>query len=95
MLQEMRRAQQPKLSAKEAEAMLKEYSEGVKLRDLCKKYEIGESTFYRWKSMYDGLTAGEIVENRRLKKQNQRLEKKLKQQEDEMKALRSALRKKF
>lgn len=95
MLPEMKRAHQPKLSAQEAERMLKEYDEGSNVQDLCKKYGISLSTFYRWKTMYDGLTVSEIVETRKLKKQNQRLKHKLKRQEEEMKALRSALKKKF
>lgn len=95
MLEDMSRTNLPKLTGAEAELMLKEYRDGANLYDLLKRYKISETTFYRWKMKWDGLTSKEIQSGRKLEKKNKCLERKVKDLEQEVRALRSALRKKF
>lgn len=95
MLADMKNPQLPKLTAKVAEEMLTEYRGGAKLSVLLDKYEIAESTFFRWKRKYDGLSADEISKVRKLEKKNQALERRIKSQEIEIRAIKAALRKKF
>ena len=54
--------------------ILKEAEAGLPILDLCRKYGISKSSYYKWKSKYGGLEVAEAqrlkgleVENRRLK----------------------------
>lgn len=44
--------------------ILQEAESGMSARDICRKHDIAEQTFYRWKSKYGGM---EVAEARRLK----------------------------
>ena len=35
-------------------AILKEADSGIPVKDLCRKYEISDATYYNWKSKYGG-----------------------------------------
>lgn len=55
-------------------SVLKESEAGMKTSELCRKHGISETTFYKWKDKFGGLTVSEVrrlrgleVENRRLK----------------------------
>lgn len=55
--------------------ILKEAETGLPILDLCRKYGVSKSSYYKWKSKYGGLEVAEAerlkeleVENRRLKK---------------------------
>ena len=54
--------------------ILKEAETGLPILDLCRKYGISKSSYYKWKSKYGGLEVAEAerlkaleIENRRLK----------------------------
>ncbi len=55
-------------------SMIKEQENGLSVPELCRKHSIGQSTFYRWKAKYGGMSVSEAqrlkhleVENRKLK----------------------------
>ena len=40
--------------------ILAENEAGISMSDLSRKYSVGESTLYAWKSKYAGMTVGEF-----------------------------------
>jgi len=55
--------------------VLKEHESGAKVDDLCRKYGIGSSTFYKWKSKYGGLEVSEAKRLKELEVENTKLKK--------------------
>jgi len=53
--------------------VLKESEAGMKTSELCRKYGISETTFYKWKDKYGGLTVSDIRRLRVLEEENRRL----------------------
>ena len=53
--------------------VLKESETGVKTADLCRQHGISETTFYKWKDKYGGLTVNEMRRLKSLEEENRRL----------------------
>ncbi len=53
--------------------VLKESEAGVKTSELYRKHGISETTFYKWKDKYGGLTVSEVRRLRVLEEENRRL----------------------
>ena len=75
-------------------AILKEAEAGMPVKDLCRKYGIGNSTFYKWREKDGGMEASDMrrlkeleEENRRLKQMYADLSLKSQMQEDIIKKL--------
>ena len=75
-------------------AILKEAEAGMPVKDICRKYGIGNSTFYKWREKYGGMEASDVrrlkeleEENRRLKQMYAELSLKSQMQEDLIKKL--------
>lgn len=75
-------------------AILKEAKAGMPVKDICRKYGIGNSTFYKWREKYGGMEASYVrrlkeleEENRRLKQMYAELSLKSQMQEDIIKKL--------
>lgn len=73
---------------------MKEAEVGMPIKDLCRKYGIGNSTFYKWREKYGGMEASDVrrlkeleEENRRLKQMYADLSLKSQMQEDIIKKL--------
>lgn len=54
-------------------AILKEDEAGIPVDELCRKYQIGHSTYYKWKSKYGGLEVSELQRLKQLEEENRRL----------------------
>lgn len=54
-------------------AVLQEGQAGMPIADLCRKHRVGESTYYKWKSKYGGMSVTELKRLRQLEKEHQRL----------------------
>jgi len=54
-------------------SILKEGEAGVPVDELCRKYGIGHSTYYKWKSKYGGLEISELQRLKQLEEENRRL----------------------
>ena len=75
-------------------AILKEAEADMPVKDICRKYGIGNSTFYKWREKYGGMEASDVrrlkeleEENRRLKQMYAELSLKSQMQEDIIKKL--------
>ena len=53
--------------------ILKENEAGMPVVELSRKYGIGESTLYTWKSKYAGMDVAELKRLRQLEEENRRL----------------------
>ncbi|PJX23345.1 IS3 family transposase, partial [Advenella sp. S44] len=54
-------------------AILKEAEVGMPIKDLCRKYGIGNSTFYKWREKYGGMEASDVRRLKELEEENRRL----------------------
>lgn len=54
-------------------AILKEAEAGMPVKDVCRKYDIGNSTFYKWREKYGGMEASDIKLLKELQEENRRL----------------------
>lgn len=54
-------------------AILKEAEAGMPVKEICRKYEIGNSTFYKWREKYGGMEASDIQLLKQLQEENRRL----------------------
>ena len=50
-----------------------ELAKGVPLADICKKLDIAENTYYRWRNQFGGIKADEMKRLKELEKENARL----------------------
>ena len=55
---------------READADL---ANGVSVADICKKLEVAENTYYRWRNQFGGIKADKMKRLRELEKENARL----------------------
>lgn len=53
--------------------MLKEAEAGLPVPDICRKYGVVQSTFYKWRSKYGGMEASDIKRIKELEEENRRL----------------------
>ena len=56
-------------------SILKEADAGVKAVELCRKYGMGNATFYKWKARYGGLDVSQLRRLKELELENSRLKK--------------------
>ncbi|NQY37261.1 MAG: transposase [Alteromonadaceae bacterium] len=57
-------------------AILKEGKSGAMIvPDLCRKYGVGQSTYYKWKSQYGGMEASDLAKLKALEDENHKLKK--------------------
>jgi len=53
--------------------ILKEAEAGTPVPELCRKYGVGNSTFYKWRSKYGGMEASDVKKLKELEEENRRL----------------------
>ena len=83
-----------RLTESQIVSILKEAEAGMPIKDICRTYNIGNSTFYKWREKYGGMEASDVKrlkeleeENRRLKQMYADLSLKSQMQEDIIKKL--------
>ena len=56
--------------------ILKEGESGaLTVPELCRKHNVGQSTYYKWKSKYGGMQASDLTRIRELEAENAKLKK--------------------
>lgn len=55
--------------------ILQEVEQGSSIRDTCRKHNVAEGTFYRWRQSYGGMEVSDVRELKNLKLENSRLKK--------------------
>ena len=74
--------------------ILQEQESGIPVKDIARKYEIAEGTFYNWKSKYGGMGVNELKRIKELEEENRRLKKLFANLSLEHDALKDVLEKK-
>ena len=55
--------------------IVKEAEAGMAVRDVCRKHNVAEQTFYRWKKRYGGMEVSEVKRLKELEQENTELKK--------------------
>jgi putative transposase len=53
--------------------ILKAGEAGLSVAEISRKYSVGESTYYKWKAKYGGMSAADLKRLKDLEKEHQRL----------------------
>jgi putative transposase len=70
-----------------------ELNQGTTIEAVCRKLEISEPTFHRWRQLYGGMKGPERARLKELEKENARLKKIVAQQALDLDALKELARK--
>ena len=74
---------------------LRQAETGIPVAKICRKLEISENTFYRWKKKYAGLGVSELRELRQLREENRKLKRLVADLSLDKHILQESLKKKF
>lgn len=75
--------------------ILKEAEAGAKTPDLCRRHNISEPTFYRWKAKYGGMEMSDMKRLKELEGENNKLKRLIGQYAFEIEAMKELLKKNF
>ena len=75
--------------------ILREAEQAGTDREVIQKYNISDTTFYRWKKLYGGMSVSEVKRLRELEKENAKLKKLLAEQMLMNEALKEITEKKW
>ncbi len=76
-------------------AILKEGEAGVGAKDICRKHNISDATFYTWRKKYRGMQIEDLRRLKQLEEENRKLKRLLAESMLDADALRAALSKKY
>ena len=62
-----------KMTEHQIVAILKEAEAAIPVKELCRKYGIGNSTFYKWREKYGGMETSDIKRLKELEAENCKL----------------------
>ena len=68
-----------------------ELGKGHGVKEVCRKIEVAEQTYYRWRQKYGGMSPELIKELKTLQKENQRLRKIIADQRIDMEIMKEAI----
>jgi putative transposase len=74
---------------------LRQAEGGTPVADICRKLQVTETTFYRWKKKFTGLDVSDLRELRQLREENRKLKGLVAELSLDKTILREALRKKW
>jgi putative transposase len=74
---------------------LRQAEAGTPVREVCRKLQVTEATFYRWKRKYGSLGVSELRELKQLQEENRRLKRVVADLTLDKDILQEALRKKW
>ena len=73
--------------------ILREYEAGAKLDELCRRHNVSQTTFYKWRAKYGGMTVSDAKRLKSLRDENRRLKELLAEALLDNKALKGLLEK--
>ena len=76
-------------------AILKEADSGVTVKDVCRKHEISDATYYNWKSKYGGMEASDLKRIKELERELSQLKRMYADMALENRALKDLIEKKL
>lgn len=84
-----------KFSDSQIMAILKQADEGIPVPDICREHNIGNSTFYKWRSKYGGMDTSLIARMKELEEENRRLKKMYVEEKLKAEIVQEAMQKKW
>lgn len=84
-----------RFSEEQITLVLRKAEAGTPVAELCREFQITETTFYRWKKKYGGLGVPELRELRLLRDENRKLKQLVADLSLDKAILQESLRKKF
>ena len=75
--------------------ILKEHQAGLGAKELSRKHEISDATFYKWRSKYSGMEVSDARRLKTLESENAKLKKMLAEQMMDVATLKEMLGKNF
>ncbi len=84
-----------RFSVEQIALALRQAEAGTSVGEICRKLEIAEATFYRWKRKFGDLGVSELRELRQLRDENRRLKRVVADLTLDKQILQESLRKKF
>ena len=75
--------------------ILKEAEDGLAAVDVCRKHNVSEQSFYRWKAKYGGMEVSEVKRLKALERENEELKKIVAEQALDIRMLKDINSKKF
>jgi putative transposase len=82
-------------SEEEIVKILKEVESGVPARDVIRKYNVSEQSFYRWRQKYGGMETSEVRRLKDLERENAELKKMVAEQALDIRMLKDINSKKW
>lgn len=76
-------------------SILKEAEAGLPVKELCRKHNISDATFYTWRKKFGGMEVSEAKRLKALEDENARLKKLLAESMLDSEALKAALNRKY
>ncbi|MCO6527044.1 transposase [Snodgrassella sp.] len=61
-----------KMTEHQIVAILKEAEAGIPVKELCRNYSMGNSTFYKWRDKYSGMETSDIKRLKELEAENRK-----------------------
>lgn len=86
--------QQHKFTEEQIINILKEAEAGTPVQELVRRHGIGQTTFYKWRAKYEGMTPDSLTHLRMLESENIQLKRMYADLSLEHQALKDILRKK-
>ena len=84
-----------RFSPEQVAMALRQAEGGTPVAEICRKMEITETTFYRWKKKFGGMGTPEIRELRQLREENRKLKQLVADLSLDKTILQESLRKKW
>ena len=75
--------------------ILQEAEGGMSTRDVCRKHNVSEQSFYRWTAKYGGVGASDLKRLKELERENSELKKLVAEQALDIRMLKDVNAKKF
>jgi len=76
-------------------AILKEADSGVPVKEVCRKHEISDATYYNWKSKYGGMEASDLKRMKELEQELSQMKRMFADLALENRALKDLIEKKL
>ncbi len=84
-----------KFTPEQVSMVLRQAESGTPVSEICRKMEITENTFYRWRKKFGGMGTPEIRELRQLREENRKLKQLVADLSLDKTILQESLRKKW
>ena len=84
-----------RFSAEQIIGFLREADKGVAVKELCRRHNFSEASYYLWRSKFGGMEVSDAKRLKALEAENARLKKRLAESMLENEVTREALRKKW